>query len=392
MAAGGAWASTASDTGRATCAQGAGCVVELLRRARRTEHEAATGRWIGERLAGLLGYEYGGVHAPDTDADAAPPERYFLPDSTLSTADARALHIHGPEQLLGGVVPHPFVATKSITHRLVDGARVVPVGWSHALGAALDEVTLPGFAAFSVDDVARAAKQLFEQGLPARIKRADGIGGVGQSVATDRKTLDAALAHLDVDCLERLGAVVELNLKPVKTYSVGTVAVGEQRIAYFGMQRLTRNRHGVAVYGGSSLACLRGGLEDVMATLQDEAERRVLRCAIRYDAEVSRAYPEFFASRRNYDVALGVDPSGVPRTGVLEQSWRIGGATPAEILALEAMHRDPRLSQVHVSTHETYELIDAPLGAQVYFHGEDPAVGPMTKYAVLDAQDDAHGR
>ena len=389
MAAGGVLISPAPEPERAGCANGAGCVVELLRRERRSEHEAATGRWIGERLAALLEYDYGGVHAFDARYDLPP---YFIPDVTLLTSDARELGITGPHQLLGGVVPHAFVATKTITHRLVDGARAKPEGWSDTLGLALDEVTLPGFAAFNVEDVGRAARALFDMGLPARIKRADGIGGLGQSVATERKSLDAALAHLDPQSLERVGAVVELNLKPVKTYSVGTVAVGAHRIAYFGMQQLTRSRSGLAVYGGSALSCIRGDLNDLFATLEDEAERRVLRCAIRYDAEVSHAYPDFFASRRNYDVALGVDPSGMPRTGVLEQSWRIGGATPAEILALEAMHRDPLLSCVNVSTHEVHELIDPPLGAQVVFRGEDPHVGPMTKYAMLDAQDDAHGR
>lgn len=389
MAAGGVWTSTALATERAGCADGAGCVVELLLRERRGEHMTATGRWIAQRVAALLQFDYGGVHSSEVHYDAPP---FYIPDVTLLTSDAHALGITGPQHLLGGVVPHAFVATKTITHPLVEGARVTPEGWSAELGRALEDVTLPGFAAFSTEDVGRAARVLFEQGLPARIKRADGIGGLGQSLATERKSLDAALAHLDPQSLERIGAVVELNLKPVKTYSVGTVAVGAHRIAYLGMQRLTRSRSGLSVYGGSSLSCIRGDLNDLAGTLDDEAERRVLRCAIRYDAEVSRAYPAFFASRRNYDVALGVDPSGVPRTGVLEQSWRVGGATPAEILALEAMHRDPLLRRVNASTHEVHELIDPPLGAQVYFHGEDPHVGPMTKYAMLDAQDDAHGR
>jgi len=389
MAAGGVWTSTAPDTGRAPCAGDAGCVVELLRREHRSEHEAATGRWIGERLAALLGFDYGGVYAHDLRYETSP---FYMPDVTLLLSEARELGITGPHQLLGGVVPHEFVATKTITHPLVEGARTKPEGWFDALGLALDDVTLPGFAAFSVEDVGRAARLLFEQGLPARIKRADGIGGLGQSVATERKSLDAALAHLDPPTLARVGAVVELNLKPVKTYSVGTVAVGPHRIAYFGMQRLERSRSGLPVYGGSTLACIRGDLNDLLATLDDEAERRVLRCAIRYDAEVSHAYPALFASRRNYDVALGVDPSGMPRTGVLEQSWRVGGATPAEVLALEAMHRDPLLSRVSVSTHEVHELVDPPLGAQVSFRGDDPHVGPMTKYAMIDAQEDAHGR
>ena len=38
----------------------AGCVIELLRRDQRRDHEAATGRWIGERLARVLGHAYGG--------------------------------------------------------------------------------------------------------------------------------------------------------------------------------------------------------------------------------------------------------------------------------------------------------------------------------------------
>lgn len=366
-----------------------GRVIELLRREERREHEAATGRWIGERLARVLGYAYDGAH--EDGIDHAGPV-FFVPDRTLLLHDARALRITSPAQLLGGVVPHDFVATKSITHPLTEDARAVPQGWSAALGAALDEVTLPGFTAFSLDDAARAGRAMLDDGLPVRIKPGDGIGGLGQAVAGDRKSLDAALAQLDEQRIARVGLVVELNLKPVKTYSIGTLAVGPHRIAYFGMQQLTRSHHGAQVYGGSSLTCVRGDMASLEALLDDEAERRVLRCALRYDAEVSLAYPDFFASRRNYDVALGVDPSGMPRCGVLEQSWRIGGATPAEVLALEAMHLDDRLQRVRVSTHEIHGDIDPPLGAQVSYRGHDPVAGAMTKYALLDTQDDTRGR
>ena len=44
----------------------------------------------------------------------------------------------------------------------------------------------------------------------------------------------------------------------------------------------------------------------------------------------------FFASRRNYDVVAGLDARGQRRCGVLEQSWRVGGASPAELVALAA--------------------------------------------------------
>jgi hypothetical protein len=366
-----------------------GCVVELLRRPSRSEHEAATGRWVGERLASVLGYRYAGLHPPEP-AVCGPV--YLIPDGTLLVEEARALGISSARDLLGGVVPRDFVATKSITHPLVDDARAVPPGWSHALGRAIADVTLPGWSAFDPDDAARAGRALLAEGLPVRIKPGDGIGGLGQSVAKNGKELEVAIAGLDRDAIAHAGVVLELNLKPVKTYSVGVLEVGPHRMAYFGTQRLVQNHDGVAVYGGSSLACLRGGLDRLMQMLADEAERRVLDCAIRYDEEVARAYPQILASRRNYDIALGVDPSGMPRCGVLEQSWRIGGATPAEVLALEAMHLDERLQRIHVSTHEVYDLVDPPLGAQVSFRGEDPAAGRMTKYAIVDTQDDPHGR
>lgn len=366
-----------------------GCVLELLRRTSRSEHEAATGRWVGERLASLLGVRYAGLYPPE---DAVCGSVYLIPDRTLLVDEARALGVTAARDLLGGVVPHDFVGTKSITHPLIDGARAVPSGWSHGLGRAIADVTLPGWSAFDLDDAARAGRALLAQGLPVRIKPGDVMGGLGQSVAKNGKELDAALAGLDPTEVGRAGVVLELNLKPVKTYSVGVLDVGPHRMSYFGTQRLVQNHHGVAVYGGSSLACLRGGLDELMEALSDEAERRVLQCAIRYDEEVVRAYPQVFASRRNYDVALGVDPSGMPRCGVLEQSWRIGGATPAELLALEAMHLDDRLQRIHVSTHEAYDIVDPPLGAQVSFRGEDPAAGRMTKYALVDTQDDPHGR
>lgn len=371
------------------CAGTQGCVVELLRRDGRASHEAQTGRWIGERVAQVLGYRYEGVH-PQACTDGEP--RYFIPDSTLLLEEANGFGITQPAQLLGGVVPHRFVATKSITHPLVENAHHVPDGWAHALGDTLSEITLPGFTAFDRSDAERAGLRLLEQGFTVRIKPGSGIGGLGQAVAGGRKALIEALSHLDEAGVRQAGVVLELNLKPVKTYSVGQLDVGPHRIAYFGMQRLTRNHHDQAVYGGSTLACIRGGMADLMAIASDEAERRVLQCAIAYDDAVSRAYPAFFASRRNYDVALGVDPSGMPRTGVLEQSWRIGGATPAEVLALQALHGDDRLQRVNASTHEVYGLVDAPMGALVSFQGNDPRAGEMTKYAMLDAREDGRGR
>jgi hypothetical protein len=76
---------------------------------------------------------------------------------------------------------------------------------------------------------------------------------------------------------------------------------------------------------------------------------------MRYHQAVIDCYPGFFASRLNYDVAQGtVNARCAWRSGVLEQSWRLGGASGAELAALEHFHADPSAWSVHASTHEAY--------------------------------------
>src|SRR5688572_13238732 len=91
-------------------------------------HEALTRRRLAERLAALKGYEFGG------DYDAAGRYEapvYMVPGETLVGVDAaKAIGISGVEDFFGGVVPFPFVATKTITHPLLDARAHAPEGWS----------------------------------------------------------------------------------------------------------------------------------------------------------------------------------------------------------------------------------------------------------------------
>ena len=71
------------------------------------------------------------------------------------------------------------------------------------------------------------------------------------------------------------------------------------------------------------------------------------------------------------------------RAGVLEQSWRIGGASGAEVLAFAAFKRNPARTRVRCATVEIYDDACAvPANAFVYYRGIDSSVGPLTKYAV----------
>src|SRR5690606_12030147 len=117
--------------------------------------------------------------------------------------------------------------------------------------------------------------------------------------------------------------------------SIGHIHACGMQMTYFGHQVSTDSNKGDKVYGGSSLTLVRGGFSELLALKPAPIIVEAIARARQYDAAVSRAYPDLLASRRNYDVITGHDGSGNALTAVLEQSWRVGGASPAEISALE---------------------------------------------------------
>lgn len=283
--------------------------------------------------------------------------------------------------ILGGVVPHAFVATKAITHPLIDADAARPAGWSQAMADRLGDAALVGFTAFTRADAARAGRRLLAAG-PVRLKDVCGKAGLGQQVVADAAALDAALDQEDWPALAACGLVLEANLTDVVTYSVGSVRLGDERISYWGSQSLTTDHHGREVYGGSDLYAVRGDLDALAALDLPVALARAVQCARAFDAAAHQAYPDIRLTRRNYDVIEGTGHDGLRRIGVLEQSWRVGGASGAEIAAFEALRAEPDTPAVRCSTVEVYAIVPPPVGAILYYQGDDPVVGAMTKYAV----------
>jgi hypothetical protein len=343
-------------------------------------HDHATCREIARNLARLKGFRFAG----DYDAGASyPGALYFVPTNTLiGIAKARELGIASEHDLFGGVVPHPFIASKCITHALVDDRACAPEGWSEEFAARVRAAVLRGFAAFSLDDALRAGLRLLAEG-PVRVKRALGIGGRGQTVATDPPALERALGEVDGDEVSRHGIALEQDLMDVTTFSVGQARVGDLLASYCGTQRLTRNNEGELVYGGSDLLVARGDFAALLALAPAAPVQRAIEQARGYDRAAFECFAGLLASRRNYDVAQGVDAAGRTRCGVLEQSWRVGGASGAEVDALTAFHADAKLRAVRAATVERYGSdVSPPANATVYFHGTDARVGPLTKYAL----------
>ena len=364
-----------------------GVVVALWpdQRVHASEHERMSLVAFARRLAALRDSDFGGVHAPGT---RYPGPLYFVPSCTLNGNEAAALGIHGPDDLFGGVVPHPFVATKAISHPLVAPDAAALPGWSPAFSARVGDAVLDGYTAFNPEDARRAGLQLLGSG-PLRIKPVLATGGHGQSVARDAAEFQRLLERIDPAEVTTHGLVLEEDLSEVRTFSVGQVRVADLTASYFGFQRLTRNNRGDEVFGGSDLNVVRGGWDELLALDPTPEIQLAVEQARRYDAAVRACFAGFFASRINYDIAAGRDAAGRLRSGVLEQSWRVGGATGPEIAALEVFRKEPGRQRVRAAGFEIYgDSEEPPPHAIVHFRGTDPHVGRLTKYTVIENHGD----
>lgn len=348
-------------------------------------HERMTRTEIAKRLAGLMNFEFGGEY----DAGTRYPGRlYFVPSRTLVGLEtAQSLGIRGEQDLFGGVVPHAFVATKAITQPLVTPDACAPPGWNRAFGDAVQNLVLAGFSVFTREDARRAAETLLRCGR-VRLKPVLATGGRGQVLLSDLAELETALEAVDPDELSSCGLVLEEDLTGTTTYSVGQVRSCNLLVTYYGTQRVTTDNSGREVYGGSTLVVVRDGFEALLALDIPKLARIAIRQAQAYDSAAWAHFPGLLVSRRNYDVIQGLDARGRWRSGVLEQSWRLGGASAAEIAALEAFAGDPGLRVVRASCVEIYgDSKDPPTDSITLFRGVDNEVGFISKYAMVDLHD-----
>lgn len=343
-------------------------------------HECATREGFARRLAAIKNFDYAGVHAGGREY---PMPTYFVPSDTLGSAQAQAVGIDGVHDLFGGVVPDPFIATKAITHPVFDAHAARPEGWNPEFGERVAGAVLTGFSAFSLDDARRAGRSLLGAGA-VRVKPVRATGGRGQMVARDAHALDDCLDAMDSAEIALHGVVLEENLASPDTFSVGQIVVDRHIVTYHGTQRMTRDSRGEEVYGGSDLTLVRGGFDALLAIgLPAELRLAIDQARLYHDAVIG-CFPGFFTSRTNYDIARGRGAMGQWRSGVLEQSWRVGGATGAELAALELFCNEPDRQMVRVSCFERHGDFDLPAGAGIYYSGVDPQVGRLTKYTLIE--------
>ncbi|WP_313644591.1 DUF3182 family protein [Pseudomonas sp.] len=353
-------------------------VILLDTREHTPEHERAVHLKIAERLACLLGCDQV-LNALPGDING---RYYYLPTSTLVGPERyAALGIQSEADLFGGLVAQPYMATKAISHPLPADA-VMPPGWTDGFARQASDALLRGYSVFSKADARRAVQLLLPEG-PVRVKPVLATAGRGQCVITQAAELEPLLGEMDDSTLALYGLVLEEDLHDVETFSVGQVRVAGLTCSYHGIQHLTHDHQGMSVYGGSSLAVVRGGYDALLQLPLEEHLRLAINQAMVYEAAAEQHFPGFLASRRNYDIARGTTANGQVRSGVLEQSWRLGGASSAEMLALQAFASDPTLLRVKASTHEVFAQVSLPSDATLFYQGNDSELGQFSKYARI---------
>ncbi|AMW81236.1 Biotin carboxylase [Pseudomonas yamanorum] len=347
-------------------------------------HEVETNRALARWLAHVLGLKYGGSYNPELHSGR---DLYLLPTQTLvGAAQARQLGVKGPEDLWGGYVDHDFICTKAISHGLLNKNAVAPEGWSPLFSERIRNVVLDGLSVHALEDARPAATHLLYTG-PIRLKPVHACAGRGQEVIRSLDEFDAILARPDAAQLFSEGVVLEQDLRDVVTHSVGQSFIGDHVISYCGDQYLTRDGQGEEVYGGSNLLVVQGYYEDLLQLELPDDVRLAIQQAQTFDSAADEAYPGFYASRRNYDIAQGLDSDGQRRSGVLEQSWRMGGASSAEVAALQSFVNNPGLRAIYVSSVETY--VDQPLPADAIEVYRGPAENSdfLLKYVTVKSYD-----
>jgi hypothetical protein len=348
------------------------------------QHEVETNRALARWLAQILGLKYGGSFDQQLHDGR---DLYLLPTQTLiGAAAARQMGVKGPEDLWGGYVDHDFICTKAISHGLLNKNAYAPPGWSPLFSERVRNVVLDGLSVFSLDDARPAAEHLLYNG-PIRLKPVHACAGRGQEVIESLDQFDAVLARPDANKLFAEGVVLEQDLSNVITHSVGQSFIGDTVLSYCGDQYLIEDGQGELVYGGSNLLVVPGYYEDLLKLPLPDDVRLAIQQAQVFDSAADEAYPGFYASRRNYDIAQGLDSNGKQRSGVLEQSWRMGGASSAEVAALQSFVNDPRMRAIRVSSVETY--IDQPLPADAIEVYRGPAENSdfLLKYVTVKSYD-----
>ncbi len=189
-----------------------------------------------------------------------------------------------------------------------------------------------GIACTSLEVAIPYAKSQFKTGNRIRVKNACESDGQGQQTVETIDQLTEAFSDL---CASEHGAILMPHLETIlDRISVGRIALGSLgTFNYFGREEVFL-REGVQVYGGtrlglfSSSSANSGRLVEDRLEISPELAKLGLHALIKYSKLVLKM------GRVSVDVLSGLTDNGTKLGVVVDITPRVGGATPAEVLAI----------------------------------------------------------
>ena len=326
---------------------------------------------------------------------------YYVADKTIVlefTENQKLIKdalIESEKDFFGGIVPRAYQSTKAIMHPLVSREAACPLGWSHEFSQELVhlDLVLPGFTVFNIEDIRTAFNHLYDKGVyQIRLKDPLGYLGMNQFIVTSFQELEQFISDkiVDNEKLEQYGLVVEENLCPedLKIYSVSFVTVGFHQVQCIGVQRFSQG-----LYAGTDFVIMQTGkyiLPELLARVgifNNEDAQVIIDKALLFRALLNKHIPEIKTARFNLDIVSGIASiysNGtcelVKRFALLEQSFRVGGASAAEIWGLEYLLCHPSVDAVCASTYYRYgdEAYQTVSGEENLYCGVDSRLGSIS--------------
>ncbi len=289
---------------------------------------------VADRIGSHLGRE-GGV--------------YFVPFAAVHADLALDRSISGIGDLYGGIVQHLEHADKAILHMLPSRDAQHPRWYSPRFAQNVQEVALPGYTAFTIEDAVQAYRLMRSNNLTVRLKDPANTGGLGQHFIGNETELVSILAQYETK-LAKTGIVLEADLHGPVTITIGYVNIDGVIYTWHG-RPYDVDHDGMTRFGGNELTVVRGGLDVLRKHAKDSHDQ----LAVDQAKRVFDAYSLLgtTVSHATLDVVQGMSCSGTFLSGVTDPSLRPSASSAAEVRAIEALTDNPEATMA--KTRLTYD-------------------------------------
>lgn len=274
---------------------------------------------------------------------------YFVPFAAVHADLALARGVSGIGDLYGGVVQHLEHADKAILHMLPSHGAQHPRWYSPRFAQNVQEVTLPGYTTFTIEDAVRAYHLMRSDDLTVRLKDPANTGGLGQHFIDTEAKLVSILAQYEAK-LAKTGIVLEADLHGPITITIGYVNIDGAIYTWHG-RPYDVNHDGMTRFGGNELTVVRGGLDVLRKYTKDSHDQLAVDQAKRVFDVYSLLGTTI--SRATLDVVQGMSCDGTFLSGVTDPSLRPSASSAAEIRAIEALTDNPKATMAQ--TRLTYD-------------------------------------